>query len=102
MDKTLTIRSTDQLLHRIRSEYLEMPGLRLTCAQAQRLWGMDEQTCSEVLRSLTEARFLHRREDGAYARLADGAATFPPMRMVKTERSGASRGSTRPVASPRS
>jgi len=32
------------VLHRIRSEFLEMPGLRLTPAQAARLWGMERQT----------------------------------------------------------
>jgi hypothetical protein len=28
-------------LRRVKGEYLEMPGLRLTPAQAQRLWGLD-------------------------------------------------------------
>src|SRR5688572_20900769 len=37
---------SDQMLHRIFSEYLEMPGLRLTRRQAQRLWGLDEETCA--------------------------------------------------------
>ena len=32
------------LVHRVRGEFLEMPGLRLTRAQAQRLWGLDEET----------------------------------------------------------
>ena len=31
-----------ELLGRIRGEYLEMPGLKLTLAQAQRLWGLDQ------------------------------------------------------------
>ncbi|OFV91855.1 MAG: hypothetical protein A3G76_13455 [Acidobacteria bacterium RIFCSPLOWO2_12_FULL_65_11] len=63
----------DELLHRIRSEYLEMPGLRLTRPQAQRLWGLDERTCSRLLESLAEAKFLRRTDDGNYARLFDGA-----------------------------
>ena len=73
----------DQILFRICGEYLEMPGLRLTCAQAQRLWGLDEQTCAQLLASLTEDKFLCRRDDGTYARLTDGAVTFPPTQMVK-------------------
>jgi hypothetical protein len=89
MDKALAIMSREQILSRIRSEYLEMPGLKLTCAQAQRLWAMDQQTCSEVLDSLTEDRFLRRRDDGTYARLVDGSVAFAPMRMAKAERSGA-------------
>jgi hypothetical protein len=63
----------DQLLRRIRAEYLEMPGLRLTPPQAKRLWGLDEYTCAQVLDSLAEAKFLRRTDDGAYARLFDGA-----------------------------
>ena len=34
-----------ELLMRIRAEYLEMPGLRLTTVQARRLWGRDDVTC---------------------------------------------------------
>jgi hypothetical protein len=94
MDKTLAFISREQILNRIRSEFLEMPGLRLTRPQAQRLWAMDEQTCREVLDSLTDARFLQRGDDGAYARLVEGA--FPPMRMAKIERPGAL---ARPVTS---
>ena len=40
------------LLQRIRAEYLEMPGLNLTAAQAQRLWGLDGATCDMVLAAL--------------------------------------------------
>ncbi len=57
----------DLLLSRIRGEYLEMPGLRLTFAQACRLWHMEASTCKAVLEELTAERFLHRTEDGAYS-----------------------------------
>jgi hypothetical protein len=77
---------SEQILHRICGEYLEMPGLQLTRPQAQRLWGLDEQTCALLLESLTEEKFLYRRPDGMYARLTDGAVTFPQPRMVKSER----------------
>jgi hypothetical protein len=40
---------TDQILRRIRAEFLEMPGMRLTFSQAKRLWGLDEQTCPHRL-----------------------------------------------------
>lgn len=85
MTETLSIVTTDHMLRRIRSEYLEMPGLRLTRRQAQRLWGLDEQTCAQLLDSLTEAKFLHRKDDGTYARLTDGAVAAPPLRMAKSE-----------------
>ena len=61
---------TTELLHRVQGEYLEMPGLSLTRAQALRLWNMDCATCEHLLRLLVERRFLYRRGDGAYARLA--------------------------------
>src|ERR1700686_5819707 len=88
MEKALPIMSREQILSRIRSEYLEMPGLKLTCAQAQRLWAMDQQTCAEVLDSLTEDRFLRRRDDGTYARLVDGSVAFAPLGMAKADGRG--------------
>ena len=54
------------LLARIRSEYHEMPGLRLTLLQARRLWGIDILTCSTALSALEAAGFLARTRDGAY------------------------------------
>ena len=33
----------DDVLQRIQGEFVEMPGLRLTAAQAQRLWGLDRE-----------------------------------------------------------
>jgi hypothetical protein len=59
-----------QLLARIRAEYREMPGLRLTLVQARRLWGLDIMTCASALSALQAAGFLHVTRDGAYL-LAD-------------------------------
>ena len=56
----------DSVVRRARAEYLEMPGLRLTSAQAQRLWGLDRRTCDELLTKLTSAHFLARTRDGAF------------------------------------
>jgi hypothetical protein len=88
VNESLVTASNHQIVCRIRAEYLEMPGLRLTPVQAQRLWGLDEQTCLQVLESLTKDRFLDRKDNGTYARLTDGAATVPPVRMVKAEIGG--------------
>lgn len=71
MDASRATTSYDHVLRRIRGEYLEMPGLRLTRAQAQRLWGLDEHTCTHLLESLTRDRFLVRRHDGSYGRLTE-------------------------------
>jgi hypothetical protein len=37
---------------RVRSEYQEMPGLRLTLPQAARLFGLEPASCRRVLDSL--------------------------------------------------
>jgi hypothetical protein len=55
-------------LNRIRREYLEMPGLRLTETQAQRLCGMDAAVLEPAIRRLLAERFLCRTPGGACAR----------------------------------
>jgi hypothetical protein len=46
------------LVERVRGEFNEMPGLRLTPEQAARLWGLERRTCEEVLSRLVAASFL--------------------------------------------
>jgi len=62
----------ERLLARIRSEFVEMPGLHLTLPQAQRLWGLDERTCREILNALVDMRFLARRRNGSFVRAPAG------------------------------
>jgi hypothetical protein len=62
---------TDTLLNRIRGEFLEMPGLRLTCEQAQRLYGLDPALCQRALDRLVAAGFLCVMANRMYARIAD-------------------------------
>lgn len=57
-----------ELLRRVRSEFDEMPGLRLTSAQAQRLWHLDADQCDAVFAALIEERALRRTPDGAFIR----------------------------------
>jgi hypothetical protein len=66
------------LLTRIRAEYLEMPGLRLTREQAQRLCGAEPWLCQRVLNMLVDAKFLCVKPNGIYARLTDGADSPRP------------------------
>ena len=45
--------TTDPALHaRIRAEYQEMPGMRLTLPQAARLFDLEREQCAEVLAAL--------------------------------------------------
>lgn len=43
---------TDILHERVRGEYREMPGLRLTIAQAARLFNLEPNQCEQVLDAL--------------------------------------------------
>jgi Fic family protein len=63
------VRSLDveRLRGRVRAEYLEMPGLRLTSAQAARLLGLSVADCSKVLSELVSDGFLYHTK-GQYLR----------------------------------
>jgi len=54
-----------QLVRRVRSEFNEMPGLRLTPAQAARLLGLDQPAYQRVIDALVGADFLRRAPDGS-------------------------------------
>ena len=62
----------DDVLQRIQGEFVEMPGLRLTAAQAQRLWGLERDVCDALLGALVDAKFLAQTRDGSFVRM-DGA-----------------------------
>ncbi len=64
-------RTFDDLLGRIRSEYVEMPGLWLTTEQAVRLWGIEHEECVQLLRALVAHGFLVVRPDGKYGRATE-------------------------------
>ena len=68
MVMTAESETTALMMWRIRGEFLEMPGLRLTSEQAARLWHVDVATCTAVLSRLVENRFLTRTRSGAYVR----------------------------------
>lgn len=54
------------LLCRIRSEFSEMPCLRLTEAQSARLFGLRPDVCWRVMATLMTEGFLWRGNDGRY------------------------------------
>jgi len=63
------VRATEETLRRVQGEFLEMPGLRLTEAQARRLWGLDAASCGALLGALVDAKFLFRTRDGAFMKV---------------------------------
>jgi hypothetical protein len=50
----------EQLADRVHSEFAEMPGLRLTMLQAQRLWNLDRDACEKVVDLLVGRTVLQR------------------------------------------
>ena len=63
------LRVTEDVLRRVQGEFLEMPGLRLTEAQARRLWNLDQASCAALLGALVDAKFLFKTRDGAFMRV---------------------------------
>jgi hypothetical protein len=64
-----------QAFERICAEFLEMPGMRLTAQQLERLSGVDRAVCACVLDDLTRAGFLSRWTDGSYGKSTDDSVS---------------------------
>jgi hypothetical protein len=72
---TVMLHSTfaeDTLMRRVRGEYREMPGMRLSVDQAMRMWVLDRDTCNRVLHSLVTAGFLEVDRTGRYTKAHGG------------------------------
>ena len=74
----------DQLIsdvvRRVQGEFLEMPGLRLTGAQARRLWGLEATMCEALLSALVDANFLFKTRDGAFMKTEHATPVKAPLR----------------------
>ena len=75
--------ANDEVLRRVQGEFLEMPGLRLTEAQARRLWGLDESSCRALLTVLVDAKFLFCTNDGAFMRVTSSQVSGIPTRSAR-------------------
>jgi len=56
---------------RVRGEFREMPGLRLTLRQAARLFGIPPDVADAVLHDLRRTSVLERSSDGVYSLMTD-------------------------------
>ena len=56
------------LIDRVRGEFLEMPGLHLSVAEAARLWGLDKAACQRVIEVLVATSFLRWTRAGKITR----------------------------------
>ena len=59
--------SREQLLHRVWAEFGELRGLKLTLAQARRLFGLREDICFRVLNTLIRDGLLRTTPDNLSA-----------------------------------
>ncbi len=59
----------EHIVHRVREEFREMPGLRLTPAQATRLWGLEQEMCRAVIDTLVSAAYLRWTPAGSVTRV---------------------------------
>ena len=62
-DRRCWFSSPEEAFRRIRSDFLELPGLKLTVAQAARLWGLAVDLASALLEDLVARGFLVRQGD---------------------------------------
>lgn len=56
------------VVQRVRAEFLEMPGLRVTPDQARRLWNLEGDVCRAVIEALVAESFLRWTVSGAVTR----------------------------------
>ena len=78
----------EDVLQRIQGEFVEMPGLCLTAAQAQRLWGLDlEFLRTSCSKTLVDASSSCRDGTGLFIRVDSGADAVRPQCGVTKDRS---------------
>jgi hypothetical protein len=61
----------DHLIRVIRSDFKEMPGMRLTRVQFRRLWNLGEAECDLIVRDLLGEEYLREGRDGRLCRRVD-------------------------------
>jgi hypothetical protein len=62
-------RRIENLVMQVEGEFLDTPGLRMTVADGQRRFGIDEVTCEAILEALVDGGVLLKRSDRVYERL---------------------------------
>lgn len=71
----------EELVQRVRGEYREMPSLRLTSSQAQRLFGLEPLACAAMLGALVKEKFLSCTSEGLFVRSDSHAPAFAATRI---------------------
>ena len=58
----------DRALHRLRTVFIEIPGVRMSLSEAARLTELETHICQILLSALEDLGFLKRQDDGVYRR----------------------------------
>jgi DNA-binding IclR family transcriptional regulator len=64
VDPTMT--GAVEAVQRLRGMFLEVPGTRVSVADAARLCGLERSLCRQALETLTDAGFVKRGPDGTF------------------------------------
>ena len=73
----------------IQMEYAEMPELKLTFCQAQRLWNFSDELCERALTALMASGFLARTSEGSYVRRSAAPTSVGRVASLACESPGA-------------
>ena len=63
----MTVTISESLLERIRGDFSENPGLRLTPWQFRQMWSLAPNESRDVMQQLKSAVFLREDKDGSLA-----------------------------------
>jgi hypothetical protein len=78
----MTLTTVEDAAELLRMEFLEMPGLRLTGGQVQRLCSLPGEVSDQALTALVESGFLKRNAEGFYLRQSSSPTIADVTRIV--------------------
>jgi hypothetical protein len=76
----------EHLIAHTRSEYMEMPGQRLSVIEAGRLWGIEQNLAETILQALVDEGFLKTGADGKFGRPTDSPQGARPRQVRSSVR----------------
>jgi hypothetical protein len=86
LEAAMPLTDIDDAVALIRMEYEELPGLKLTTWQVQRLWNLPRDVCLRALGTLLESQYLARTADGSYRRRVIPAPPVTPWEALQGQR----------------
>ena len=72
----------EDLVVQMQNDFLDIPALELTLAEARQRFDTDDETCEAVLDALVDARVLARAQGGTYQRFFPHGDSHEPHRRM--------------------